>query len=163
MEPESSSPYPQVPATRPYPEPTPSTSWRSILISSSHLHLGVSPTASFPQASPPTPCAPLYPPPYAPNALPTKTIQIQKYRILNKQFTSNMVGKQCKRGTKVRAPNPEKNIDNDDDNDKRGATLPLFLRRLCHNIGQVSAGDERKDNTSVYNNLIRINKINNSD
>jgi len=26
MEPESSSPYPQVPATRPYPEPTPSMS-----------------------------------------------------------------------------------------------------------------------------------------
>ena len=25
MEPEISSPYPQVPATRPYPEPTPST------------------------------------------------------------------------------------------------------------------------------------------
>jgi hypothetical protein len=25
MEPESSSPYPQVPATRPYPEPTPSS------------------------------------------------------------------------------------------------------------------------------------------
>ena len=25
--------------------------------------------ASFPQASPPTPCAPLYPPPYAPSLL----------------------------------------------------------------------------------------------
>ena len=29
-----------------------------------------SPLASFPQASPPTPCAHLYPPPYAPHALP---------------------------------------------------------------------------------------------
>jgi len=28
----------------------------------------VSPMASFPQASPPTPCAHLYPPPYAPHA-----------------------------------------------------------------------------------------------
>jgi hypothetical protein len=44
MEPESSLPYSQVPATCPYPDPTPSsphnplpTSWRSILILSSHL------------------------------------------------------------------------------------------------------------------------------
>ena len=63
MEPECSSPYPQVPATRPYPEPTPSSphnpsnSWRSILIFSSHLRLGL-PNGLFPQASPPTPCAP---------------------------------------------------------------------------------------------------------
>jgi hypothetical protein len=47
MEPESPSLYPQVPVTCPYPEPTPSsthdpppTSWRSILILSSHLRLG---------------------------------------------------------------------------------------------------------------------------
>jgi len=32
----------------------------------------VSPMASFPQASPPTPCAPLYPHPYAPHALPIR-------------------------------------------------------------------------------------------
>jgi hypothetical protein len=45
MEPEGSLPYSQVPATRPYPEPTPSspppTSTRSILILSSHLRLGL--------------------------------------------------------------------------------------------------------------------------
>jgi len=29
----------------------------------------VSPMASFPQASPPTPCAHLYPPPYVPHAV----------------------------------------------------------------------------------------------
>jgi len=32
--------------------------------------------ASFSQASPPTPCAPLYPPPYAPHALPISFILI---------------------------------------------------------------------------------------
>ena len=51
MEPESPSAYPQVPATCPYPEPTqsspPPTSWRSILILSSHLHLGL-PNDLFP-------------------------------------------------------------------------------------------------------------------
>jgi hypothetical protein len=48
MEPGSPSPYPQVPASCPYPEPTPSsphdpspTSGRSILILSSHLRLGL--------------------------------------------------------------------------------------------------------------------------
>ena len=49
MEPQGSLPYSQAPATCPYPEPTPSsphnplpTSWRSILILSSHLRLGLS-------------------------------------------------------------------------------------------------------------------------
>ena len=32
--------------------------------------------ASFPQASPPTPCAPLYPPPYAPHAQPISFVSI---------------------------------------------------------------------------------------
>jgi hypothetical protein len=32
--------------------------------------------ASFPQASPPTPCAKLYPPPYAPHALPILFVSI---------------------------------------------------------------------------------------
>src|SRR5215475_793093 len=32
--------------------------------------------ASFPQSSPPTPCAHLYPPPYAPHALPTSFVSI---------------------------------------------------------------------------------------
>jgi len=54
MEPEGSSPHSQVPATCPYPEPARSspyplhpTSWRSILILSSHLRLGL-PNGLFP-------------------------------------------------------------------------------------------------------------------
>jgi hypothetical protein len=53
MEPESSLPYSQVPATCPYPEPAPSppTSWRSLLILSSHLRLGL-PNSLFPSGFP---------------------------------------------------------------------------------------------------------------
>jgi len=63
MESESSLPHLQVPATCPYPEPDQSspcpsphsTSWRSILISTSHLHLdiqsGVYPTSPLPHTS----------------------------------------------------------------------------------------------------------------
>jgi hypothetical protein len=58
MEPESPSPYPQVPATCLYPEPTPTslhkpppTSWRSILILSSYLRLGL-PNGLFPSGFP---------------------------------------------------------------------------------------------------------------
>jgi len=44
------------------------------------LHLNiivlVSPMAFFPQASPPTPCGHLYPPPYAPHALPISFVSI---------------------------------------------------------------------------------------
>jgi hypothetical protein len=76
MEPESSLLYLQVPATYPYPESTPfsphdplqlpeDTSWYYLLI-----YVWVSPMASFPQVSPPTPCTPLSPPPYAPHTLP---------------------------------------------------------------------------------------------
>ena len=45
------------------------TSWRSILILSTHLHLGL-PGGSFPPVSPPRPYTPLSPNPYAPHAQP---------------------------------------------------------------------------------------------
>ena len=58
MEPEGSLPHSQVPATCPYPEPDRSspypphpTSWRSILILSSHLRLGL-PSFLFPSGFP---------------------------------------------------------------------------------------------------------------
>ena len=58
MEPEGSLPHTQVPATYPYPEPARSSPYghiplppRSILILSSHLHMGL-PIDLFPSASP---------------------------------------------------------------------------------------------------------------
>ena len=53
----------------------PPTSWRSILILSSHLRLGL-PNGSFPQVSQPEPCAHLSPPPYAPYAPPISFFSI---------------------------------------------------------------------------------------
>ena len=73
MEPESPSPYPQVPATCPYPEPIPSSPHDPLQLTEDQsyyyppIYVLVSQMASFPQASPPTPCANLYPPPYAPH------------------------------------------------------------------------------------------------
>ena len=69
MEPEGSLPHPEVPATCPYPEPARSspypphpTSWRSNIILSSHLHLGL-PSGLFPSAFPTkTLYTPLFPP-----------------------------------------------------------------------------------------------------
>ena len=49
-----------------YPHPT---SWRSILILSTHLRLGL-PIGSFPPVSPPRPYTPPSPHPYAPHAQP---------------------------------------------------------------------------------------------
>jgi len=66
MEPESLSPYPQVLAACPYPEPTPSNPHDpfQLLENPSEyyppIYVLVSTKVSFPQASPPTPCAHLY-------------------------------------------------------------------------------------------------------
>ena len=49
-----------------YPHPT---SWRSVLILSTHLRLGL-PSSSFPPVSPPKPYTPPSPQPYAPHAQP---------------------------------------------------------------------------------------------
>ena len=55
-----------------YPHPT---SWRSILILSTHLRLGL-PSGSFPPASPPRPYTPRSPPPYTPHAQPISFFSI---------------------------------------------------------------------------------------
>jgi hypothetical protein len=62
MEPESPSPYPQVPGTCPYPEPTPFSFHNPPPQRPEDpyeyyppLYVLVSPKDSFPQASPPTP------------------------------------------------------------------------------------------------------------
>jgi len=76
MEPESPSPYPQVPATCPHPEHTPSSPHDPLQLPEDPslyyppIYVLVSPMTSFPQASPPTPCAHLYLSPYALHALP---------------------------------------------------------------------------------------------
>src|SRR5215510_16504092 len=67
MEPESSLPYSQVPVTRPYPEPTPSSPQDSLQLPEDPskyyppTYVWVSRMASFPQVSPSTPRAPLSP------------------------------------------------------------------------------------------------------
>ena len=55
-----------------YPHPT---SWRSILILSTHLHLGL-PSGSFPPVSPARPYTPPSPHPYAPHAQPISFFSI---------------------------------------------------------------------------------------
>ena len=49
--------------------PIPTTPSNFLKIHLNIIYVLVSPMVSFPQASPPTPCAPLYHPPYAPHAL----------------------------------------------------------------------------------------------
>jgi len=77
-----SLPHSQVPTTCPYPVPDQSsswppqpTSWRAILILSSHLCLGL-PSGLFPQISPPKPCIHLSSPPYMLHAPPISFISI---------------------------------------------------------------------------------------
>ena len=72
MQPQSSSPYSQAPATCPYPEPTPSSPHNPFPLSEDtsqyypHIYVLVSPMVSFPQVSPPKPCSQLSLPPYVP-------------------------------------------------------------------------------------------------
>jgi hypothetical protein len=82
MEPEISLLYSQVPATRPYPEPTPSNPHDPLQLPEhpseyySPIYVWVSLMASLPQVSLPTPFAPLSPPPYAPHAPPISFFSI---------------------------------------------------------------------------------------
>ena len=54
------------------------TSWRSILILSTHLRLGFA-SGSFPPVSPPRPYTPPSPPPYAPHAQPISFFSISSH------------------------------------------------------------------------------------
>ena len=62
-------PVPILSQLDPVDNPPHPTSWRSILILSSHLRLGLT-SDSFPQVSPPKPCTRSSLPPYAPHAPP---------------------------------------------------------------------------------------------
>ena len=94
MEPKGSLPHSQVSVTYPYPEPDQSspypphpTSWRSILILSSHLRLGL------PQISPPKPWIRLSDPPYALHALPIPFFSIlspEKILVGNRSFSTSL-------------------------------------------------------------------------
>jgi hypothetical protein len=79
MEPQGSLPYSQVPVTRPYPEPTPSSPHDPLQLpehpSSSHLRLGL-PNGLFPSGFPTnTLCTPLSSP-YVPHAPPISLFSI---------------------------------------------------------------------------------------
>ena len=88
MEPEGSSPYSQVPATCPYPEPTPSSPHNSLPLPedpSSYyppICVWVSPMVSFLQVSPPEPCALLSP----------GTNELPEYYYLQATCASHTVG-----------------------------------------------------------------------
>ena len=62
------------------PQPPP-TSWRSILYYPP-IYVRVSPTVSFPQVSPPEPCAHLSPPPFTPHAQPILATYVHSYILL---------------------------------------------------------------------------------
>ena len=74
MEPESSLPYSQAPATYPYPEPAPSSPHNPFPLPP--IYVLVSPMISYPQVSPPKPCAHLSLPPYVPHAPPISFFSI---------------------------------------------------------------------------------------
>ena len=82
MEPTSSLPYSQAPATCPYSEPTPSSPHNPFRLPQDPswyyppIYVLVSPVVSFLQVSPPKPCAHLSLPPYVPHAPPISFTQI---------------------------------------------------------------------------------------
>ena len=93
MEPESSLPYSQAPATCPYPEPTPSSPHNPFALPEDPsyyyppIYVFVSPMVYFPQVSPPKSCAHLSLPPYLPHAPP---ISFSKDHILNINCCENL-------------------------------------------------------------------------
>ena len=109
MDPEGSLPHSQVPPICPYHEPARSspypphpTSWRSILILSSHLRLGL-PSGLFPSGIPTETLYSLSSPPYAPLIFLdfiTRTILGEQYRsfssslcsFLHSHVTSSLLG-----------------------------------------------------------------------
>ena len=89
MEPESSLPYSQAPATYPYPEPTTSSPHNPFPLPEDPskyyppIYVLVSLMVSFHQDSPPKPCARLSLPPYVPHAPPIpffSTLSTAQYR-----------------------------------------------------------------------------------
>jgi len=81
MEPESSSPYSQVPTICPYPEPTAASLHPLPLPEEPSeyyppFYVWVSPVVSFTQVSPLEPYAQLSPPPYMPHAPPISFFSI---------------------------------------------------------------------------------------
>jgi hypothetical protein len=104
MEPEGSLPYSQVPATCPYPGPTPSSPHHRLQLPEDPLYIilpstsGSPQMALSPQASPPTPCA-LLSPRHMPRPS-TRTILGKEYRsfssslcnFLHSPVTSSLLG-----------------------------------------------------------------------
>ena len=81
MEPEGSLPYPQVPATCPYPVPDESSPYPRILLPEHQsyyppIYVWVSQVVSFPQVSPPKPCTSLSSPPHVLHAPPISIFSI---------------------------------------------------------------------------------------
>ena len=73
------------------------TSWRSNVILSTHLSLGL-PSGSFPPVSPPRPYTPPSPHPYAPHAQPISFFSIlspAQYWVLSNIFYTNEKWKKC--------------------------------------------------------------------
>jgi hypothetical protein len=80
-----------------------------------------------------------------------------------------MVGKQCKRSTKVKALNPEKNLDDDDNDDDKGehhfsdfCGAHVTIQDRCRPVMHDKTTRLFTENEKPYG-RIRINKTHNSD